>query len=67
LHLGEVVKAIREERGLTQVQVGKRMEVPATFVSDIERGIRNPSLSTLLALSEALKTKLSEITARAGL
>lgn len=39
--------------------------MPSTFLSDIERGVRNVSLSTLIALSEALNVKLSKIFARA--
>jgi len=62
---GGAVKQIREEKKLTQAQVAGLMDVPATFLSDIERGIRNPSLSTLLSLAKALKVKLSEIVQRA--
>lgn len=64
--LGEAVKAIREEQGMTQAQTAELMGVPASFLSDIERGVRNVSLSTLLSLSAALKVKLSELFKRAG-
>lgn len=64
--VGKAVKKIREEKKLTQAQVAGLMDVPATFLSDIERGIRNPSLSTLISLASALKVKLSEIFKRAG-
>lgn len=63
--LGKAVKALREEQGLTQADAAKRMKVPPTFLSDIERGIRNPSWSTMLALSKALRVKLSKIAERA--
>jgi transcriptional regulator with XRE-family HTH domain len=63
---GEAVKAIREEKGMKQTEVAELMGVPATFVSDIERGVRNPALSTLISLTKALKVPLSEIAARAG-
>lgn len=58
---GEAVKAVRKEKQLTQTQVSARMGVPATFLSDIERGIRNPSLTTLYSLTKALDVKLSEL------
>jgi transcriptional regulator with XRE-family HTH domain len=64
--LGTAVKAIREEQGLKQTEVAERMDVPASFLSDIERGVRNPSLSTLYSLADALGVKLSEILGRAG-
>jgi transcriptional regulator with XRE-family HTH domain len=63
--LGKAVHDLRKEKGLTQVQVAKRMKVPATFLSDIERGVRNPSWSTILSLSKALGVKPSEIVKRA--
>lgn len=59
--LGRAVKALRKERGLTQAEVAEKMEVPATYLSDIERGIRNPSWTTILALAKALGVKPSEI------
>lgn len=62
---GQAVKAFRAEKKLTQAQVAERMGVPATFISDIERGVRNPSLSTMLALADALNTGLVFIVDRA--
>jgi transcriptional regulator with XRE-family HTH domain len=62
---GEAVREIRKKQGLTQQEVSEAMGAPATFISDIERGVRNPSWSTILALAEAMKVKPSEIAARA--
>lgn len=64
---GQAVKVLREKKGLTQAEVARKMDAPDTFVSDIERGVRNVSLSTLIALSKALGVKLAEITKRAKL
>jgi len=63
--LGAAIKATREEKKKTQAQISGLMGVPATFLSDLERGIRNPSLSTLYSLAKALDVKLSELLARA--
>lgn len=65
LAFGQAVKSLREKKGLTQAEAAKRMDAPPTFVSDIERGVRNVSLSTLIALSKALGVKLSEIAKQA--
>jgi transcriptional regulator with XRE-family HTH domain len=59
------VKALREERGLSQIEAAEKMKKPASFLSDVERGIRNPSWTTLLDISKALGVKPSEIAARA--
>lgn len=64
--LGEAVRRARKEKNMTQAEVAGLMDVPPTFLSDIERGVRNVSLSTLLSLSSALKVKLSELIKRAG-
>ena len=64
--LGKAVKALRKERGLTQAEVAEKMgDLPSTYVSDIERGVRNPSWSTIISLSKALGVKPSEIAKRA--
>jgi transcriptional regulator with XRE-family HTH domain len=62
---GRAVKAIRESKKLTQAEVASKMDAPSTFVSDIERGVRNPSWSTILTLAKALGVKPSEIAKRA--
>lgn len=64
---GQAVKALRESKDLTQAQVAKKMNAPSTFISDIERGIRNPSLSTLTGLSKALGVRLADLAKQAGL
>jgi len=63
--LGAAVREIREERGLTQQQLADKAKVASTFLSDIERGVRNPSWSTVLAIAKALRVKPSELAARA--
>jgi len=62
---GRAAKALRKESKQTQQQVAEQMSVPATFVSDIERGVRNISLSTMLSLADALNCSLSVLVSRA--
>ncbi len=52
--LGKRVKALRRERGLTLVQLGQRVSLSASYLSQIERGVTMPSLSRLTAIAEAL-------------
>ena len=44
----------REEAGLTQVQLGKRLRRPQTFVSKIERGLRGVDLLEFLEIARAI-------------
>jgi transcriptional regulator with XRE-family HTH domain len=63
--LGTALRELREERDLTQQQLAKKAGVAPTFLSDVERGTRNPSWSTILSIAKALKVKPSELVARA--
>lgn len=65
--LAGVSKAIqerREEIGLSQEEVAHRAGLHRTYISDIERGARNPSLKTLARLSEALEVSTSNLIRR---
>lgn len=51
---GRLLKELREARGLSQSALALESGLDQTFVSLLERGHRQPSLSTLFALCEAL-------------
>lgn len=55
--LGRNVRALRRERGLSQEELAHRAEMERSYVSDIERGTRNPSVKALGKLAEALKVE----------
>ena len=53
--LKTVIKRLRIERGLTQVELAKKAKVARTYVAKIEGGDRvNPSLPVLKRLAKAL-------------
>ncbi len=45
--VGANVRRLRLAAGLTQEELAHRADIDRTYVSDIERGIRNPSLLVL--------------------
>ena len=58
---------VREERlrqSVSQEQLALYADVDRTFVSQIERGIRQPTLTTLFKLSRVLKLAPSVLVAR---
>lgn len=57
--LGERVRELRQKRGLTQVDLGERLSLPQSRVSEIEKGSRVPNLETILRLALALDCKVS--------
>ena len=56
--LGEAVKALREERGLTQAQLAARAGIDVTYVGHIERGERNPTLIALTRVCRGLGVRM---------
>lgn len=59
--LGNNLKRIRTEKGLSQVDIARQLDVSRGFVSNIESGKRNPTLSTLTRLAKALGVSTDEL------
>lgn len=55
------VKRARSEAGMTQEQVADASGIHVTEVSRIERGLRDPRVSTLLRLASALNVPASHL------
>ena len=55
------IKAIRLQRGLSQEQLGLIAELDRTYISGIERGLRNVSLINLERLAIALNIEPAEL------
>jgi len=53
-HLIAALRGTRVERALTQTDLAKRLQLPQSYVSELEAGTRDPRLSTLLEWSRAL-------------
>jgi len=58
---GHAVRTRRESLGLSQEALADLARVHRTYIGGIERGERNPTLKTMLKLSEALETRLSDL------
>lgn len=54
-NLGKNLRETREQLGLTQEQVAERSGVQAGEISRIERGQRDPQVSTVEKLAAAVK------------
>jgi transcriptional regulator with XRE-family HTH domain len=55
------LKAKRDVLGISQEELAGRSGLHRTYVSQLERGLKSPSLSTLFALALALKTDPSDL------
>jgi transcriptional regulator with XRE-family HTH domain len=60
--LGEAVRRTRLEAKMSQEQLAEAAGTDLTQVGGVERGVRNPSYTTLLRLAAALGTSVGELT-----
>jgi transcriptional regulator with XRE-family HTH domain len=63
--LGRAVRAVRAERGLSQVQLTEATGLMQTWISHVEHGRRNPSWSNVVRLADGLGISVAELAARA--
>jgi XRE family transcriptional regulator, regulator of sulfur utilization len=63
--LGRAVQAIRAEKGLSQVQLAEATGFMQSWISETERGRRNPSWSNVVRLASGLGIRSRELVARA--
>ncbi len=60
---GRVLRDLRKRAGLTQEQLGFEAELERNYISMLERGERQPTLTTLVKLATPLGTKASHMVA----
>jgi transcriptional regulator with XRE-family HTH domain len=62
--LGEVVKNMRLESGLSQEQLGSRCGLNRAYIGTIERGEKTMTVETAMKIAYGLKVPLSSIFVR---
>ncbi len=63
--LGGHIRTLRKTRGMTLVQLAERTELSHPFLSQLERGLAQPSLGSLRRIAVALETSPIELIAAA--
>ena len=58
---GDAVRHRRRQLGLTQEGLAGRAQLHRTYVADVERGNRNPSLESMTRIAAALDLELSAL------
>lgn len=58
---GKKIKAARENLKLTQFELSEEVGISQNFLGDIERGLKLPSIETLVKLANILKVNLDYI------
>lgn len=59
--LGKRVQALRQAKGWSQDEFADRADIHRTYVSGVERGVRNPTVTVLEKLAHGLETTISDL------
>lgn len=62
--MGENVRALRQSLNLSQEELAFRAGVDRTYVSQIERGVGNPSVLVLVKITGILGVEVQELFVR---
>lgn len=61
---GRLVRTRRRALDMSQEELGARSDLNRGYISDIERGLRNPSLKVIDRVAKALGMELDELFAQ---
>jgi len=59
--LGDNIKRIRLEKDISQTEIARLLDVSRGFISSIESGKRNPTLSTITRIAKAIGVSTDEL------
>lgn len=55
--LGDRIRNLRRERGLRLVDMAKLTDLSVSFISQVERGLTNPGMRSLILIADALEVR----------
>jgi transcriptional regulator with XRE-family HTH domain len=58
---GRNVSRLRSDAGLSQDKLAEKADLDRTYLSGIERGVRNPGIKTVLRLARALDVSVDRL------
>lgn len=59
--LGRRIRTLRNAKGWTQQELGRRADTNYKFIGEIERGLQNPSFGVLVKIAASLQVELPEL------
>ena len=58
---GSNLRSERERKKLTQEKLAEKADLDPSYLSGIERGVRNPSILSVVRIAKALGTTVSDL------
>lgn len=59
--LGLRIRSLRLAAGWSQEELGDRSGLDRTYISGVERGVRNPTVSVLEAIALGLRVRIADL------
>ena len=59
--IGKIIASHRNDKGLSQETLADLASIHRTYVSQIERGLKYPTIYVLIQISKALQVPLSQL------
>ncbi len=59
--VGETIRELRVLKNLSQEELADRCDTSAVYISEIERGTKNPTVSSLMVIALSFDLKMSEL------
>ena len=61
IEVGRLIRKHRHAKGWSREELADRADVHRTFISSIERGVRNPTVTSLHRVASAMGLTVSEL------
>jgi transcriptional regulator with XRE-family HTH domain len=61
VNFGLILQDERKKNGFSQEKLAELADLHRTYISDLERGIRNPTITTIFSLCKALNITPAEL------
>ena len=62
--LGEAIEELRNEADMTHEELADRLDMSFQRISELERGVGNPTFATLVRITTGLDVELSDLALR---
>jgi len=59
--LGQNIRKIRKAKGMSQGDISRALSMDRGYISSIENGHKNPTITTLEKIAKALSVKLEDL------
>lgn len=58
---GDLLKTLRQRHNISQEKLAEKCDLHRTYISLLERGLRQPTLSTIFKIASAIDSSPSEL------